>query len=200
MEEAADARYAYYFRVWWAAGLVATDPAGARAIVERSVVDLPPEYEVPVARLLAYVVGRASVPPPPDALSSFEDRAADAFMTRERPRPAASARAAPPPEGAIAVARNGFFFSGPGGVKVDLRRRPVLRRVLTALAARVPEARATSLEEIIAEGWPDERIIAAAAAHRAYMAITTLRGLGLRDHLISRSDGYRLEQVIVVDP
>lgn len=49
-----------------------------------------------------------------------------------------------------------------------------------------------SLEEVIADGWPGERIHAEAAAHRAYMAISTLRRMGLRDRLRSVGDGYEL--------
>jgi DNA-binding winged helix-turn-helix (wHTH) protein len=66
----------------------------------------------------------------------------------------------------------------------------VLTRVLAALTqAREP----LSVLEIFAAGWPDESASHESARARVYMAISTLRRLGLRSHLVRHPEsGYQL--------
>jgi hypothetical protein len=52
---------------------------------------------------------------------------------------------------------------------------------------------AVSLEDLQQAAWPDERMLAAAGAHRVRVAVSTLRKLGLRDLLLTRDDGYLLD-------
>ena len=51
---------------------------------------------------------------------------------------------------------------------------------------------------LVSVGWPDERLTREAAANRLYVAIATLRRLGLRDILQSRDDGWLLDPRIPV--
>jgi hypothetical protein len=48
-------------------------------------------------------------------------------------------------------------------------------------------------EALLAEGWPNERVIATAGATRVRVAIATLRRLGLASVLVTRDDGYLLD-------
>ena len=78
-----------------------------------------------------------------------------------------------------------------GGREVDLVRRGPLARVFAALVARAGGV-ATG-DELIAAGWPGERIQPEAARLRLYNAIAALRSLGLRGLLVTTDGGYRLE-------
>ncbi|MEZ4380337.1 MAG: AAA family ATPase [Nannocystaceae bacterium] len=78
---------------------------------------------------------------------------------------------------------------------LDLRRRLPLRRIVLALARRriAAPGEALSLEELLAAGWPDERVGDSAAANRVHVALSTLRKkFGLRPYLLSGRDGYAL--------
>ncbi|MFO0548513.1 MAG: tetratricopeptide repeat protein [Polyangiaceae bacterium] len=80
---------------------------------------------------------------------------------------------------------------------VDLSKRVPLQRILLALAERRVSAPGETMDlyEIIAAGWPGERIAERAAHNRVHVALTTLRKLGLRDHLVSEAGGYLLRPV-----
>jgi predicted ATPase len=84
------------------------------------------------------------------------------------------------------------WFQIGSGEKVDLSKRRAPRLILLALLAERGKNRGLQLEDIIAAGWPGERIQPEAAAARAYTAIKTLRELGLGDLLVRRDDGYLL--------
>ncbi len=99
----------------------------------------------------------------------------------------------------LLVARDGTEFSW-NAKRVDLRRRAAPRRILAVLA----DARSTrpgavcSRDTLIAEGWPDEKMLAAAADKRLRTAIWTLRKAGLDDVLCTQDDGYLLDPKIPV--
>jgi hypothetical protein len=99
------------------------------------------------------------------------------------------------PGDALVVGPGGRWFRMPGGVVVDLERRKPLARILDRLAdARVAEPDVpVSREELERVGWPGERIVPAAAAHRVRVAISTMRKLGLAGALRTRDDGYLLD-------
>jgi predicted ATPase len=82
----------------------------------------------------------------------------------------------------------------PGGRRLDFTRRGPLWRILRALldARSSRPGAGLALEALIEAGWPGERIVAAAAANRAYVAVATLRKLGLGELLVTGDDGYRL--------
>jgi predicted ATPase len=79
--------------------------------------------------------------------------------------------------------------------RVDLSRRHALRLLLRALVDRqrsAPDAALTS-DDLLAIGWPGERVLATAGSTRVRVAISTLRRLGLAHLLITRDDGYLLD-------
>jgi len=104
-----------------------------------------------------------------------------------------------PPEDALLVATTGRWFRAPGQDRVNLGRRGGLRRLLCALADRRCKdrdhalAKALSRDELLAIGWPGERVQPEAGARRVHTALWTLRKFGLRELLISRDDGYVLD-------
>jgi predicted ATPase/Tfp pilus assembly protein PilF len=88
----------------------------------------------------------------------------------------------------VIIGEDARWFRIGEGERVDLSKRRAPRLILKKLA----EGRVLTLDEVIAAGWPGERIQPDAAAARAYTAIKTLRELGLGDHLERRDDGYLL--------
>ncbi|MEZ4222177.1 MAG: tetratricopeptide repeat protein [Polyangiaceae bacterium] len=96
---------------------------------------------------------------------------------------------------ALRVGAAGDWFQMPGQSVVDLQRKARLIRLLRALATRRLEApgQAMSQDELVAAVWPGEKVHVEAAANRLYVAIATLRRLGLGAALQTRSDGYLLD-------
>ena len=92
------------------------------------------------------------------------------------------------------VAADGSWFQAPEGPRVGLERRPTLQPLLAALAAQrvAHPGQGLALQELVAIGWPGERLLAKSARNRVYVAISTLRKMGLE--LLERSDegGYLL--------
>ena len=80
------------------------------------------------------------------------------------------------------------------GTRVELGRRRTLCRILSALARarRDRPGEPVTLEQMLEAAWPGERILAEAAASRVYVAIATLRRMGLRDVLVHSEKGYLL--------
>jgi predicted ATPase len=83
---------------------------------------------------------------------------------------------------------------------VDLSRRAPLKRMLRSLAVRRIESpsEALALDDLVAAAWPGERMAFGAAANRVYVALATLRKLGLRDILLSVERGYLLSPGVEV--
>ncbi|MFO0611302.1 MAG: tetratricopeptide repeat protein [Polyangiaceae bacterium] len=106
------------------------------------------------------------------------------------------------PDGpALRVGADSAWFEGPEhGARVDLVRRAPLRRIFAALVARrqLAPADRLSLDEVVDAGWPGERMKAEAAANRVYVALATLRKLGLRGTLSSGPGGYCLDPAVRV--
>ena len=107
----------------------------------------------------------------------------------------AASSPAPPSEDVFAFDEELRWFSPPNRARVDIRRRGALRRILKALVTARLDAPGVPLgiAEIIARGWPEQTIIPSAGQARAYVAISTLRKLGLRDLLLRESEGYLLD-------
>jgi predicted ATPase len=92
----------------------------------------------------------------------------------------------------LAVCRAKRTVRTPDGRTVALERHPALWRLTECFAdARVctPE-RALGVDELVAAGWPGERVRSDAGARRVYTALSTLRREGLRDVIVKRDQGY----------
>jgi hypothetical protein len=103
----------------------------------------------------------------------------------------------------VEIAADGSWFRCVGSTeRVDLTRRRSLRLLLAALATSSREApgHAQSVDALVASGWPGERLLRRAAAQRVYVALSTLRRMGLKDVLVSSRDGYRLLPVAIIVP
>ena len=138
-----------------------------------------------------------------DATNAYEDVR---LMRRRLERALAKASGlaslaseAPADADALVVAEDGAWFRPPHGERVELGRRPNLRRLLLALTQQRIGARgeSMSLQAVIRGGWPGERADALSAANRARVAITRLRKLGLGDILLAK-DGYLLDPNVKV--
>ena len=100
----------------------------------------------------------------------------------------------PPPDDALLVGPAGLWFRVPHGEKVLLDRRRQLAKMLDRLAEERASRPGSALgwEALLGAGWPGERVLPEAAAHRVRVAVSTLRKLGLRDMLRTTEDGYLL--------
>jgi hypothetical protein len=94
----------------------------------------------------------------------------------------------------LRVSREGDWLEVDGTRHSLATRRP-LRRILVALA----EARCArggtvlAVTELLRVGWPGEDPLPDAGANRVYVAVSTLRRLGLGTRLQHRDGGYRLD-------
>lgn len=78
---------------------------------------------------------------------------------------------------------------------VDLRRRRAPRLVFRALVEeRMREPGSpVSMQQLIAIGWPGEKMRLEAGLSRLYVTIRSLRELGLRSVLLQQDDGYLID-------
>ncbi len=100
----------------------------------------------------------------------------------------------PPPEQKPAkVARDGTFVQV-GRERVHLRGRKALKSILAALveSALSTPWEAVPVGELFAKAWPDETVDGLSSAARVYLAISTLRRVGLEGHVERTCTGYRL--------
>jgi predicted ATPase len=102
---------------------------------------------------------------------------------------------------AMLVEETARWFKLPDEDEVDITRRGPARRILHALAdSHIRDAGTPmTLDDIIDAGWPDEQLLPEAGANRAYVTISTLRGLGLRDHIVTTDDGYMFDPSLAVE-
>lgn len=113
-----------------------------------------------------------------------------------------------PPAGAgacLEVHGEGMWFRTSGGERVSLAHHRALCLLLQCLVARRLAAPGAALrvEELIAAGWPDERVHPRAGASRVYVAVHALRDLGLRGILVRRNAGYLIDpsvEIVQIDP
>jgi len=122
-------------------------------------------------------------------------------LARQQPRLLALAAAAFPREPTAAPLLVGEgWFRAPGAERRDLSRRHTLRRMVEAFVARRVERPGDPLtvDELLAAGWPGEQVLPFAGRNRVHVALTTLRGLGLRALIESIDGGYRLDPTVPV--
>ncbi len=96
---------------------------------------------------------------------------------------------------AWAIAADGSWFRPPGGDKVEVRgaQAGVLAKLL-----RLHGVDDAQVEDLVEAGWPHERISEAAATNRVYVALTSLRKLGIRPILVNARPGWRLDPSVTV--
>ncbi len=99
----------------------------------------------------------------------------------------------------VVIDRKGRWFEPFAERRVDLSRRAPMARILLALASAHAEGTTLSAHELIAVGWPGERMLPEAAQNRLHVTLSRLRSLGLRDALQSSGEGYALDPDIVVE-
>lgn len=95
----------------------------------------------------------------------------------------------------FSIAVSGQWFVTPSGEKHDLARRKILVALLAALATArrdQPGVRLT-VADLLTAAWPDDRFVGTAGANRVYVALATLRKLGLREVVIRSDGGYVLD-------
>lgn len=103
-----------------------------------------------------------------------------------------------PMEDALIVGGGALWFRPPGGDRVSLKQRRPLRLVLQRLVEErsAHPGRPLDWEDLLAAGWPRERVIPSAGAHRVRVAVSTLRKLGLKDVLVTVPEGYLLDPAV----
>lgn len=101
----------------------------------------------------------------------------------------------------LVIGEDCSFFRAPHGGVVDLRRYEKLRLVLDRLRRERLEnpGGGVALHALLQSGWPGERVLPKAGASRVYVALSTLRRLGLRDLLLSRRGSYLLDPAVRVE-
>ena len=85
---------------------------------------------------------------------------------------------------------------------VPARFEPIIALVSPRFQALAVHQQPEALGELVEAGWPGEKIQREAAADRAYVAVSTLRQLGLRGVLVKSDDGYMLRSespIAIVD-
>ncbi len=132
-----------------------------------------------------------------DALGMGPDEAAARSLVLAVARRGVAGAQAPDPEPTVEVGPEARWLQLGSG-SVDLRRRPLLRRLLGELL-RARHARPGAwvpLPDLIAAGWPGEVILESAARNRAWVALSRLRRLGLDELLLRDDRGYRLDAAV----
>ncbi len=106
----------------------------------------------------------------------------------------------PVPRSALRIGPDAAWMQAPDGGRHQLGTRAALRRILLALAEARLHRPGASLQvaDLIEAGWPGERPRADTGANRAYVLLSELRRLGLRDVLQRHDEGYRLDPSVPV--
>lgn len=94
----------------------------------------------------------------------------------------------------LLIARHGGWFSINHETVVDIRTRFALARILRTLVqqqAKSPDE-TVAIDTLVEAGWPGEKLLGDSGNNRLYVAVATLRKLGLRDGVERREGGYRL--------
>jgi predicted ATPase/Tfp pilus assembly protein PilF len=102
--------------------------------------------------------------------------------------------------GALTVSEDGANVWLPTTARVSLEKRKPVRLLLMRLIEEHEKnsGHALTVDDLLAAGWPGERVIRDAGASRVYVALGTLRKLGLRDVILSREGGYLLDPQVKI--
>ncbi len=101
---------------------------------------------------------------------------------------------------ALCVADDATWLELPGGKRIELRRRAVHRRLVERLVRERLASPGTpvTVADLVAAGWPGEKLTESSAQNRLHVALATLRADGLRDHLKREPRGYMLDPTVDV--
>lgn len=101
------------------------------------------------------------------------------------------------PSGVLILSPSWFQI---GHERVDLEKRRSLCLVYQALCTQRREnpGEPLSLTDLLAAGWPGEQVLERAGANRVYVALTTLRKMGLRDLLMRNDEGYLIDPKVPI--
>ena len=98
-------------------------------------------------------------------------------------------------EALVTFGQNALWFETAQGGRVNLQKRKSLRLLVKRLLEerdRTP-GEAVSLDALFTSGWPNERVSPDSGRSRLYMALCTLRNMGLRDVLVRQDNGYLID-------
>jgi predicted ATPase len=101
---------------------------------------------------------------------------------------------------ALCVAEDATWLDLPGGTRVNLQRRAVHRRLVERLVRERLASPGTpaSMADLVAAGWPGEKLAESSAQNRLHVALAALRADGLRDLLKREPGGYLLDPAVEV--
>jgi len=101
----------------------------------------------------------------------------------------------------LGVSADGTRVVLPGGETLDLSRRRALRGIVRSLVEHKASGDATALgiEALRDAGWPGERMGAEAARSRVYVAVSSLRRMGLGELVEHVDEGYRLRASVRIE-
>ncbi|MBL4686586.1 MAG: sigma 54-interacting transcriptional regulator [Nannocystaceae bacterium] len=147
-------------------------------------------------RELEAVIERAVVERREESLITEFPELDDILVDAREPAAISTMSRAPRARQAWVVAASGRWFVTPEGEKQHLERRKILARLLGALVAarRDRPGERLTVADLLAAAWPEDRFVGTAGANRVYVALATLRKLGLRDVVVRTDGGY------VIDP
>jgi tetratricopeptide (TPR) repeat protein len=102
--------------------------------------------------------------------------------------------------GALTVSVDASNVWLPTTARVSLEKRKPVRLLLLRLIDEHEKSpgHPLTVDDLLSAGWPGERVIRDAGASRVYVALGTLRKLGLRDVILSRDGGYLLDPQVKI--
>jgi len=99
------------------------------------------------------------------------------------------------PTPALRIGPHARWFAPPNEARVDLDQKPLLCRILLALVdSAEADGAPLTLNDLFVAGWPGERALPKSVKSRVWVAVSTLRKLGLGDVLVSVDGGYQLRR------
>ena len=103
-------------------------------------------------------------------------------------------------DGAVVVGPQLAWLRLPGGHTITLSDHDAARRIMLRLIEHHAERQEDGLppEQLIAAGWPGEKLLAEAARNRLYVVVAWLRKQGLKELLLRRFGGYMLAPTVRV--
>lgn len=115
------------------------------------------------------------------------------LLAQDAPEPDASAATV------LELAEDGSWFCVDQGEVQRITTRAALRRVLLCLIANADRSEPCTVATLLDAGWPGERVDPEAGANRVYVAVSTLRRMGLRSVIERFDQGYRLVPSVRVE-